>query len=76
MANENVTDLDLLRLVLLYALRYEKHSNNDVAGLVSMLTRKGLAENYKRVSTSSINNYNQGSTSKFCLCLFFVQIKE
>ncbi|KAK3733646.1 hypothetical protein QZH41_013329, partial [Actinostola sp. cb2023] len=49
MANENVTDLDLLRLVLLYALRYERHSNNDVQGLVSMLTRKGLSENYKRL---------------------------
>lgn len=47
--NDQVSDLDLIRMVLLYALRYERHSSNDVAGLVNMLNRKGVGEHYRRL---------------------------
>ena len=42
--------MDLMRVVLLYALRYEKHSSNDVSGLLSMLARRGVSDYYRRVS--------------------------
>lgn len=38
-----------MRLVLLYALRYERHGSNDVQGLHEMLTRRGTPANYRRV---------------------------
>lgn len=43
-ANQKVRDTDALRLVLLYALRYETHSNNDIMGLVTKLKARGIAE--------------------------------
>lgn len=36
--------MDALRLVLLYALRYDKNSNNDIRGLVDMLKTRGISE--------------------------------
>lgn len=50
-ANDKVQDIDALRLVLLYALRYEKHGNNDVYGLVELLKKRGLQEKQTRVSS-------------------------
>ncbi|KAI8793205.1 vacuolar protein sorting-associated protein 45 [Biomphalaria glabrata] len=43
LANDKVRHIDLLRLVMLYALRYESHSNNDVSGLVDALKQKGIS---------------------------------
>ncbi|RWS00836.1 vacuolar protein sorting-associated protein 45-like protein, partial [Dinothrombium tinctorium] len=43
-ANENVRYVDALRLVLLYALRYEKHSSNDVYSLIEALKKKAPGE--------------------------------
>ena len=48
-ADENVRMMDKLRLVMLYALRYESHTNNDVHGLVDTLTKRGLPEKDRRV---------------------------
>ena len=42
--------MDKLRLVMLYALRYESHSNNDLSGLVEALRRCGVAEEFRGVS--------------------------
>lgn len=42
--NHKVRDIDVLRLVLLYALRYETHSNNDIMGLVTKLKARGVSE--------------------------------
>ena len=39
----------MMRMVCLYALRYEKHSSNDVGGLLNMLSRRGVSEQYKKV---------------------------
>ncbi|CAG0902418.1 unnamed protein product [Darwinula stevensoni] len=41
----NLRALDAARLVMLYALRYEKHSNNDIVGLINTLKAKGVPEN-------------------------------
>uniref|UniRef100_A0A1B6FE66 Vacuolar protein sorting-associated protein 45 n=3 Tax=Proconiini TaxID=565685 RepID=A0A1B6FE66_9HEMI len=44
LGSSKVRDEEALRLVLLYALRYKKHSNNDITGLVDALKRRGLSE--------------------------------
>lgn len=51
---EKIRDIDMLRLVMLYALRYEKHSSNEIAGLVDILRKKGLNEKYRSVRESLI----------------------
>ncbi|VDM41059.1 unnamed protein product [Toxocara canis] len=38
---ERITDIDACRLVMLYALRFETHANNDIHGLVQLLRRRG-----------------------------------
>ncbi|XP_060073224.1 vacuolar protein sorting-associated protein 45-like [Ylistrum balloti] len=47
LSGDKTPQLDMLRLVMLYALRYESHSNNDVSGLVEGLRRKGLSEKHR-----------------------------
>lgn len=42
--NSKVRDEEACRLVMLYALRYKKHSNNDITGLVEALKRRGVSE--------------------------------
>lgn len=54
--DEKVTQLDKLRLVMLYALRYESHSNNDVSGLVETLRKKGVNDKH-RALVSSVLEY-------------------
>ncbi|XP_039619065.1 vacuolar protein sorting-associated protein 45 [Polypterus senegalus] len=44
-----VTKLDAARLVMLYALRYEKHSSNNLPGLMEDLNRKGVSEEYRKM---------------------------
>ena len=64
--NDQVSDLDLIRMVLLYALRYERHSSNDVAGLVNMLNRRGVSEHYRRVRYMM---GGEGGEKSYCLLL-------
>ncbi|XP_072404956.1 vacuolar protein sorting-associated protein 45 isoform X2 [Chiloscyllium punctatum] len=45
--NPKVSDLDAVRLVMLYALRYKSHSNSNLASLMEALTRKGVPDKYK-----------------------------
>lgn len=42
--NPNVRDSDATKLVMLYALRYQNHSNNELAGLRSLLKKRGVPE--------------------------------
>lgn len=35
---------------MLYALRYEKHANNDIVGLVEALKHRGVPEHLTKVS--------------------------
>lgn len=43
-ASEKIQHVDMLRMVMLYALRYESHSNNDVSGLVDALRKRGVSD--------------------------------
>ncbi|KAG1674112.1 Vacuolar protein sorting-associated protein 45 [Nymphon striatum] len=47
--DSKVRDIDATRLVLLYALRYEKHSNNDITGLVEALKKRGVSSKYTKL---------------------------
>ncbi|GAB1606588.1 vacuolar protein sorting-associated protein 45-like [Argonauta hians] len=44
LSKEKIREVDMLRLVMIYALRYEKHSSNEISGLVDILRKKGLNE--------------------------------
>ncbi len=50
-SSDKTREIDALRLVMLYALRYEKHSNNDLSGLIDALARRGVNEKYRKVSS-------------------------
>ncbi|XP_075236861.1 vacuolar protein sorting-associated protein 45-like isoform X2 [Lycorma delicatula] len=43
--NSKVRDEEACKLVMLYALRYKRHSNNDITGLIYALKKRGLPEN-------------------------------
>ncbi|XP_071965752.1 vacuolar protein sorting-associated protein 45-like [Antedon mediterranea] len=45
--NEKVREIDACRLVALYGLRHEKHSNNDYVGLLQTLNKRGISEKNK-----------------------------
>lgn len=49
LTNEKVRHEDAAKLVMLYALRYENHSNNDTNGLMELLKRKGASERLTKV---------------------------
>jgi vacuolar protein sorting-associated protein 45 len=38
---------------MLYALRYEKHTNNDIVGLVDALKQRGVPEHLTKVSANN-----------------------
>lgn len=59
---EKIRDVDMLRLVMLYALRYEKHSSNEIAGLVDILRKKGLSDKY-RAKVQALLDYG-GATAR------------
>lgn len=42
--NSHVRDSDAMKLVMLYALRYQNHSNNDLIGLKNLLRKRGISE--------------------------------
>lgn len=42
--SSKVRDIDCLRLVMLYALHYEKHSSNDLVGLIELLKKRGISD--------------------------------
>ncbi|XP_075213228.1 vacuolar protein sorting 45 isoform X1 [Lycorma delicatula] len=43
--NSKVRDEEACKLVMLYALRYKRHSNNDITGLIYALKKRGVPEN-------------------------------
>ncbi|XP_043232259.1 vacuolar protein sorting-associated protein 45-like [Amphibalanus amphitrite] len=47
--SEKTRELDAVRLVMLYALRYETHSNNDINRLVDTLRRRGVDDKYTKL---------------------------
>uniref|UniRef100_A0A2R5LE34 Vacuolar protein sorting-associated protein 45 n=1 Tax=Ornithodoros turicata TaxID=34597 RepID=A0A2R5LE34_9ACAR len=50
--SSKVRDIDCLRLVMLYALQYEKHSNNDLPGLIELLKKRGVSGNLLKMVPS------------------------
>lgn len=56
LSKDKIQQLDLLRLIMLYALRYESHSNNDLSGLVEALRRKGVSDKNRAVSSMKATN--------------------
>uniref|UniRef100_A0A7N8Y9T7 Vacuolar protein sorting-associated protein 45 n=1 Tax=Mastacembelus armatus TaxID=205130 RepID=A0A7N8Y9T7_9TELE len=47
--NPRLSELDAVRLVMLYALRYERHSSSILPSLMDELSRKGVSERHRRV---------------------------
>uniref|UniRef100_A0A6B2FAY6 Vacuolar protein sorting-associated protein 45 n=1 Tax=Bothriechis nubestris TaxID=1766655 RepID=A0A6B2FAY6_9SAUR len=47
--NPRVTELDAVRLVMLYALRYERHSSNSLPGLMLDLKNRGVSERLRKL---------------------------
>uniref|UniRef100_A0A914VD54 Uncharacterized protein n=1 Tax=Plectus sambesii TaxID=2011161 RepID=A0A914VD54_9BILA len=58
--HEKTADLDATRLVMLYALRYENHPNNDIQGLVQLLRKRGVPDKY----CQAVNNMLQFGGSR------------
>ncbi|KAJ8273716.1 hypothetical protein GJAV_G00104720 [Gymnothorax javanicus] len=52
--NQRVTELDAVRLVMLYALRYERHSSSNLPGLLEELGRRGVSERHRRMVQSMV----------------------
>ncbi|XP_033224580.1 vacuolar protein sorting-associated protein 45 [Belonocnema kinseyi] len=75
-----VRDKDATRLVMLYALHYEKHTNNDITGLLDMLKKRGVSEKYTKLVYSVLeysgvhsrqsNLFNQEAVAKITKKLF------
>ncbi|XP_049736280.1 vacuolar protein sorting-associated protein 45 isoform X2 [Elephas maximus indicus] len=52
--NPKVTEFDAARLVMLYALHYERHSSNSLPGLVMDLRNKGVTEKYRKLVSAVV----------------------
>ncbi|XP_057660683.1 vacuolar protein sorting-associated protein 45 [Diorhabda carinulata] len=44
LTNDKIRDIDAAKLVMLYALRYQNHSNNDVTGLIELLKKRNVSD--------------------------------
>uniref|UniRef100_A0A673JMW0 Vacuolar protein sorting-associated protein 45 n=1 Tax=Sinocyclocheilus rhinocerous TaxID=307959 RepID=A0A673JMW0_9TELE len=47
--NPRLSEIDAVRLVMLYALRYEKHSSGILPSLMEELNRKGVLERHRKM---------------------------
>lgn len=65
--NDKVRDIDAVRLVMLYSLRYEKNSNNDIAGLIDMLKKRNTSDKLFKV---------RFKFSKVSLCIFSKNVQN
>ncbi|XP_047348718.1 vacuolar protein sorting-associated protein 45 [Vespa velutina] len=59
--DEKVRELDAARLVMLYALHYENHANNQISVLLDLLKKRNISEKYVKLvhnvlEYSGINN--------------------
>ncbi|XP_073423158.1 vacuolar protein sorting-associated protein 45 isoform X2 [Dendrobates tinctorius] len=52
--NQRLSELDATRLVMLYALHYERHSNNALQSLVADLRNRGVSEKYRRLVSAVV----------------------
>uniref|UniRef100_A0AAQ4QZX2 Vacuolar protein sorting-associated protein 45 n=1 Tax=Gasterosteus aculeatus aculeatus TaxID=481459 RepID=A0AAQ4QZX2_GASAC len=49
-----LSELDAVRLVMLYALRYERHSSSVLPGLMEELSRRGVSERHRGMVKSML----------------------
>ncbi|XP_073904321.1 vacuolar protein sorting-associated protein 45 isoform X3 [Castor canadensis] len=52
--NPKVTEFDAARLVMLYALHYERHSSNSLPGLIVDLRNRGVSEKYRKLVSAVV----------------------
>ncbi|XP_010146041.1 PREDICTED: vacuolar protein sorting-associated protein 45-like, partial [Eurypyga helias] len=52
--NPKVTEFDAARLVMLYALHYERHSSNSLPGLMADLRNRGVSERYRKLVSAVV----------------------
>lgn len=65
-ASDRTRDVDAVRLVLLYALRFEKHSNNEVRAFMEMLRGRSIPDHKLRIVRQVVNfalNKGQGDAA-------------
>uniref|UniRef100_A0A8D3EDU4 Vacuolar protein sorting-associated protein 45 n=1 Tax=Scophthalmus maximus TaxID=52904 RepID=A0A8D3EDU4_SCOMX len=53
--NPRLSELDAVRLVMLYALRYERHSSSILPQLMDELSRRGVSERHRRMVQSVVD---------------------
>ncbi|XP_012061216.1 PREDICTED: vacuolar protein sorting-associated protein 45 [Atta cephalotes] len=78
--NQKVRDVDTVRLVMLYALHYEKHASNDINGLVELLKKRNVSDKYIKlvynileysgVNTRQSNLFDREAVAKITKKLF------
>jgi len=51
--------VDTVRLVMLYALHYEKHASNDINGLVELLKKRNVSDKYIKVFIINVFFYKK-----------------
>ena len=49
LSNTKVQNTEACRLVALYGLRYERHSNNNFVGLMQALAHRGVSDRHRKV---------------------------
>ncbi|XP_012172461.1 vacuolar protein sorting-associated protein 45 [Bombus affinis] len=47
--NQQIREIDAVRLVMLYALHYEKYASNDINGLLNLLKNRGVSEKFLKL---------------------------
>uniref|UniRef100_A0A663M6N1 Vacuolar protein sorting 45 homolog n=1 Tax=Athene cunicularia TaxID=194338 RepID=A0A663M6N1_ATHCN len=52
--NPRVSELDAARLVMLYALHYERHSSASLPGLLADLKSRGVSEKYRKLVSAVV----------------------
>ena len=62
--NPKVTELDAVRLVMLYALRYERHSSNSLSGLMADLKNRGVSERHRKVRGARVCVGRRGGSGR------------
>ncbi|XP_014477077.1 PREDICTED: vacuolar protein sorting-associated protein 45-like [Dinoponera quadriceps] len=78
--NQKIRDIDTVRLVMLYALHYEKHANNDINGLIELLKKRNVPDKYIKliynileysgVNTRQSNLFDREAVAKITKKLF------
>ncbi|CAK9796073.1 Vacuolar protein sorting-associated protein 45 [Anthophora plagiata] len=78
--SQQIREIDCVRLVMLYALHYEKHANNDISGLLNLLKNRSVSEKhiklvysileYSGINARQSNLFDRESVAKITKKLF------